>query len=229
MCEKRPSGRFLSGAGRHRASSTSLPERISGLWVFRFRTPTSKFLNWSKLAQAGDSEHHRPRRPGRRAASRSRCRPPRVASVPDQFRPGPCSSSVAAKFVRRLADQIGLGDPWERSRRGCRCRLPSAGRRRSSRCASKLVSALRRGVGIGRLGIVDEEDAGPAADLLHAVRQGRGKLASAGGDRRSSARPSEAHGPRLPRRRSAALCSPRSEPMPASDGERGRIAPSSAT
>ncbi len=74
------------------------------------------------------------------------------------------------KVLGRLADEIGLGDAREEvGERGDAARLrPAAGDPVDRR---ETGQRLGRGVGIGRLGIVDEEDAAAPADLLHAVRQ----------------------------------------------------------
>jgi len=69
---------------------------------------------------------------------------------------------------RRLADQIGLGDTREEALERCDAAL-------LGQSAGDPVDALetrkrrRRGIGVRRLGIVDEQHVAAPADLLHAV------------------------------------------------------------
>ena len=71
---------------------------------------------------------------------------------------------------------------------------------------------MRRGIGVGALGIVDEQHVAAAADLLHAVREA-GKAAQAvlqgvAAETPSASAQAEAQAA------FCALCRPRSEPMP---------------
>ncbi len=121
----------------------------------------------------------------------------------------------AAKSVGRLADQIGLArcagriapapsmPPVLRLAAGDPEDVGEAGQR------------LRRGVGVGGLGVVDEQHAALAADLLHAVREA-GKAAQARLRSSSTSSPS-ASAAAAAQAAFCALCAPRSEPMPASD------------
>ncbi len=80
---------------------------------------------------------------------------------------------------------------------------------------------LRGGVRVGRLGVVDEQHAALAADLLHAVREA-GKRAQSLLDRRLD-RPSASAAP-VAQAAFCALCTPRSEPMPPSSAIGARAA-----
>ena len=73
---------------------------------------------------------------------------------------------------------------------------------------------LRGRVRIGRLGIVDEQHAALAADLLHAVGKA-GKGAQTVLDLPPASRPSASAAPAA-QAAFCALCTPRSEPMPPS-------------
>ena len=93
----------------------------------------------------------------RAAAAATAC----VAACRDACRTAPRSPSVAAKVVaspRRSDRPCAIAG---RAAQRLRCRPPSAGRRRSSRMRSEGRQRLLGGVGVGRLGIVDEERRAP--------------------------------------------------------------------
>ena len=76
------------------------------------------------------------------------------------------------EFRRRLADQIGLADTREKLPQ----RFDAAGFRLAARDPVNVAKAdqgLRGRIGIGRLGIVDEQHGAAPADLLHPMRQSR--------------------------------------------------------
>ncbi len=120
----------------------------------------SKSANWSKLAQAGESSTVSP------GSASAAARPTAVARSPQTA----CgvSPSVARELLRRLADQIGLGDPAEMRAQ----RLDAAGLGPAAGDPADALEADQRlfgGVGVRRLGVVDEGHAARDADALHAV------------------------------------------------------------
>ena len=81
---------------------------------------------------------------------------------------------------------------------------------------------LRGQIRIGRLEVVDEEDATLAADLLHAMGK-PGERAKALLDLLD--RQPERHAAPLAKAAFCALCSPRNDPMPAERADRGSMLP----
>ena len=78
----------------------------------------------------------------------------------------------AGKFLRGFADQIGFADAREifgETRDAALLRLAAG----DPEDIAEGLQRMRGGVGIGALGIVDEQHVAAAADLLHAVRQPR--------------------------------------------------------
>jgi hypothetical protein len=109
--------------------------------------------------------------------------------------------------------------PWRcagRSRASGRCRLPWAGRRRSSRCA-EARQRLRCSIGIGRLGIVDEQRHGRCGRPAPCGAQA-GKAFQPGADFVRSEPDRQAGGNR--RQRVLRIVLPRSEPMPSRSATR---------
>ena len=194
-----------ASTGRHDECARVIATPGSACTSSRNASPrTSKLRNWSNEAQAGDSSttgslrRRRPRRRAPRARPRDRaCRRRRAARWP---------SSVAAKSGRRLADQIGLADAREEAGE----RRDAAGLRLAAGDPVDVAEAgqrLRGGIGIGGLGIVDEQHAALAADLLHAMREAGKRCAGPAGS--PSARQPERRARRRPRRRRSAHCARR--------------------
>src|SRR6202035_261757 len=76
----------------------------------------------------------------------------------------------AREFFRRRADQKSLGDSWKERTQG----FDAALLRLAAGDPENILERQQRlfgGVGIGRLGIIDEQDGAEAADLLHAMRE----------------------------------------------------------
>ena len=100
--------------------------------------------------------------------ARRRCSPRGRACR--RSRKAPCRRASPAKSPRRLADQIGLADAREEARSGVM--PPSFGLPPAiQKMSLKHRQRLRRRIGVGRLGIVDEQHVALAADLLHAMRE----------------------------------------------------------
>ena len=165
---------------------------------------TSKFGNWSKEAQAGDS-----RTTGCRAVELRRHEPQLdgtferhndfVLDFPPESR----------KFLRCFSNQIGLADTREKAGQ----RGNAAGLRLAAGDPKNVIEAGERAggsVGISRLGIIDEQNRSPAADLLQAVGE-PGKERSPRWIAAAS-RPSASAAP-VAQAAFCALCTPRSESM----------------
>ena len=76
------------------------------------------------------------------------------------------------EFIRRLADQVGLADAREEFSQA----LDAAGLRFAAgdpKNVGKTGERLGRRIGIGGLGIVDEENGPAAADFLHPMGEAR--------------------------------------------------------
>ena len=134
----------------------------------------SKLRYWSNEAQAGDSSTTGSASP---EASASRAALATATSSVSRNLVRHPLAERAGKFLRRLADQIGFSD--------ARKKFGETGDAAEFRFAAgdpedvgKGRQRMRRGVGIGALGIVDEQHVAAAADLLHAVGEA-GKTAQA--------------------------------------------------
>ena len=127
----------------------------------------SKLFHWSHEAQAGDSSTTA----GPVASACACCmrgvdRRLQVAAALE-WRPCRRAGRRTARSPRRSGRRAGCG----RTRaRAARRRPPSPGRRGSSRCCVARQRA-RRGVGVGRLAVVDEDHIAHRRDPLLAVRQ----------------------------------------------------------
>ena len=109
------------------SASRSVPRRAR-------ETGRRAFRNW-RIGR----RRRRPAKAARRARplrspAASRAAAATAASSVPQRSKATLPSSVARKFVGRLADQIGLGDPREQGPQAARCRPPSPCRRRSRIC-----------------------------------------------------------------------------------------------
>ena len=129
---------------------------------------TSKFGTGRRRRRPATAARPAPRR---RSAAR-RARPPATAcgSVPQRSN-GDATVQRRREIVARFADQVGLGDAaeeWRERRDAALLRLAADD---PVDRAGKGGERLLGGVGVGRLGIVDEQHAPDAADLLHAVRE----------------------------------------------------------
>ena len=136
---------------------------------------TSKLRILVERGAGGRQQHHRlgrrPTPPHRAPPARPRGRACR------RSRTAPCRRACAANSVGRLADQVGLADAREEAGQA----VDAAGLRLAAGDPENVGEARqrpRRGVRVGRLGIVDEQHAALAADLLHAVGEA-GKRAQA--------------------------------------------------
>ena len=152
--------RGLAQEGEHQSSaSTAAAKR---------RPRSSKFLNMSRLAQAGESSTASPDS----AHSAARCTASsrlatRISTV--------ASPSASARRGRRdrAAPRLGSNAPRERAAR--RSRRPCRRRRRSApacrRCRRRGLRSRQRSTDVGGLGVVVIADTGTLTDPLATVRQ----------------------------------------------------------
>ena len=156
---------------------------------------SSKLANWSKLAQAGASSTVSPA-----SASASAARHRRLQRPGDHVRR---LAERRGEVLRRLADQVGLGDPPEQRPQRLDAALLRPARRRSSGCARSCASAFSAASALVALLVVDDAHAPPGGDQLAAVRRGRD---SSPAPPRSAAARARGCAPRHRRRRRSGGC-----------------------
>ena len=180
----------------------------------------SKLRYWSNEAQAGDSSTTGSAMPDAAASRGGKLDRP-VERAGDVVRHLARRAS-AAKSGRRLADQIGLADAREKVRE----RGDAAGLRLAAGDPEDVGEAgqrLRRGVGVGRLGIVDEQHAALAG--RPAPCDARGRETSAGPAWICVAVEAERQRRARPRRRRSAHCARRAASRCRRDRRSGRALP----
>ena len=198
-----PSGGGCPGSARGRGRGNASPR-------------ASKFANWSKEAQAGDSSTT-----GSRAARRGRVARrglDRRVAASRSARRDSLPSSVAAKSSLDFADQIGLRDARNSGAQRRDAALLRPRRRRSSGCRRKDGSAFSAASALVALqSLTNSTRPMRPTCSMRCARPGKLRSAARIASRLDAER---AAPPRWRTRRSGALCAPRSEPMPARSSDR---------